>query len=115
MSTFDALIAVAASRYVEGSSCRIRQRTSGPYARAAPGSLIAAAKIRTAGSADFTAAERSAVNVAMPQRRGMEEATKAIRITPFSQLGARLEGCWPPEAGAGKRVIDGECPCPLYR
>src|SRR2546430_9063242 len=44
---------------------------------------MAAAKIRTDGSADFTAAARSAVNVAMPQRRGMEDATKAMRITLF--------------------------------
>src|SRR5438093_11982645 len=64
----------------------MRHRTSGPYARAAPGSLIAAAKIRTDGSADFTAASRSAVNVAMPQRRGTEEVTKAMRMTDFPSV-----------------------------
>src|SRR2546428_13359494 len=38
---------------------------------------------RTAGSAVFTAAIRSAVNVAIPHRRGTAEATKAMRTTPF--------------------------------
>src|SRR3989475_11972835 len=61
----------------------MRQRTSGPYARAAFGSSIAAAMQRTAGSAVFTAAIRSAVNVAIPHRRGTAEATKAMRTTPF--------------------------------
>jgi hypothetical protein len=92
MSTFDALIARAASRYVAGSSWRIRQRTSGPYGRAAPGSSIAAPKIFAVGSAAFTAAARSAVNVAMPQRRGTEDATKAMRINTIFPTGRSFGG-----------------------
>src|SRR5688572_20132284 len=115
MSTFDALIALAASRYVLGSSCWIRQRTSGPYARAAPGSLMAAAKIRTAGSADFTAAERSAVNVAMPQRRGTEDATKAIRINTIFPTGRSFGGLLATRSGRREIGHRGECPRPLYR
>src|SRR5713101_166966 len=38
---------------------------------------------RTAGSAAFTAAMRSAVKVAIPHLRGTAEATKAILIRPF--------------------------------
>src|SRR6266542_5107269 len=100
MSTLEALIARAASRYVPGFSCRIRQRTSGPYARAVPGSSMATATTRTVGSALFTAAERSALNVAMPHLRGMDEATNAIRITPSSQLSARWAGRSPSRAVA---------------
>src|SRR6266545_142303 len=59
--------------------------------------------MRTPGSADLTAAERSAVKVAMPQRRGIEDATNAMCMTPFSRLGARLEGCRPPTQGAVSR------------
>src|SRR2546430_14689076 len=61
----------------------MRHRTSGPYGRAVLGSSIAAATQRTAGSAAFTAAMRSAVKVAIPQRLGMAEATNAIRTRPF--------------------------------
>src|SRR4030081_1662079 len=61
---------------------------------------MAAATMQTVGSADFTAAARSAVNVAMPQRRGTEDATKAIRMTPFPNwaLVWRDAGrpCWAP-------------------
>src|SRR5258708_39707206 len=70
----------------------MRHRTSGPYARAVFGSSIAAATQRTAGSAAFTAAIRSAVKVAIPQRLGTAEATKAIRITPFCSDSASLVG-----------------------
>src|SRR3989442_1737613 len=70
----------------------MRHRTSGPYARAAFGSSMAAATQRTAGSAAFTAASRSAVKVAIPQRLGTAEATKAIRIRPFCIDSASLFG-----------------------
>src|SRR5216110_3039288 len=70
----------------------MRQRTSGPYARAVFGSSIAAATQRTAGSAAFTAAIRSAVKVAIPQRLGIAEATKAILTTPFCGNRASLPG-----------------------
>src|SRR3989441_11044862 len=70
----------------------MRHRTSGPYARAAFGSSIAAAMQRTAGSAAFTAAMRSAVNVAIPHRRGLAEATKAIRTEPFCGASALSAG-----------------------
>src|SRR5213593_2821111 len=92
----------------------MRQRTSGPYARAAPGSLMAAT-IRTDGSADFTAAARSAVNVAMPQRRGTEEATKAMRMTHFPS-GRSFGGTLATHEGAvGESFIEGECPRSVYR
>src|SRR5881628_4236874 len=70
----------------------MRHRTSGPYARAVFGSSVAAATQRTAGSAAFTAAVRSAVKVAIPQRRGTAEATKAMRTRPFCGVGASLLG-----------------------
>src|SRR6267142_6895274 len=70
----------------------MRHRTSGPYGRAVLGSSIAAATQRTAGSAAFTAAMRSAVKVAIPQRLGTAEATKAIRIRPFWGDSASLAG-----------------------
>src|SRR5207302_8863859 len=70
----------------------MRHRTSGPYARAAFGSSMAAATQRTAGSAAFTAASRSAVKVAIPQRLGTAEATKAMRIRPFCGDSATLGG-----------------------
>src|SRR5207245_8460279 len=47
---------------------------------------------RTAGSAVFTAAIRSAVNVAIPHRRGTAEATKAIRTRPFCGATANSVG-----------------------
>src|SRR2546426_1152250 len=48
----------------------MRQRTSGPYARAALGSSIAAWTVRASGSALFTAARRSAVEVAATRHLG---------------------------------------------
>src|SRR5205814_2594134 len=63
-----------------------------PYARAVFGSSIAAATQRTAGSAAFTAAMRSAVKVAMPQRLGTAEATNAMRTRPFCGVRASLVG-----------------------
>src|SRR3989442_11854504 len=80
----------------------MRHRTSGPYARAAFGSSIAAAMQRTAGSAAFTAAIRSAVNVAIPHRRGTAEATKAIRTTPFCGATAVSTGNATLEGGTGE-------------
>src|SRR5438309_7137125 len=53
---------------------------------------MAAATQRTAGSAAFTAAIRSAVKVAIPQRLGTAEATKAMRIRPFCGDSATLVG-----------------------
>src|SRR5258706_10219011 len=77
----------------------MRHGTSGRYARAVFGSSIAAATQRTAGSAAFTAAMRSAVKVAIPQRLGTAEATKAIRITPFCGDSASLVGDAIPRGG----------------
>src|SRR3989442_13014692 len=53
---------------------------------------MAAATQRIAGSAAFTAAIKSAVNVAIPQRRGTDEATNAIRTAAFSRTGALSVG-----------------------
>src|SRR6267143_3985212 len=60
---------------------------------------MAAATQRTAGSAAFTAAIRSAVKVAIPQRLGTAEATKAIRIRPFWGDSAPLVGKASPRGG----------------
>jgi hypothetical protein len=89
-STFDSFSRAAAARYDSGSRCRMRLLTSGPYARALFGSSIATTEQRTVGSAALTAAITSAVKVAIPQRRGMEEETNAIRMLTMLGVSRRL-------------------------
>src|SRR4029077_916409 len=75
----DALIARAAARYVSGSPCRMRQRTSDLYGRRIDGSSMAAIWHVTVESVARTAETRSEVKVAMPHRRGTADDTNAIR------------------------------------
>src|ERR1700747_1546368 len=58
----------------------MRHRTSEPYGRSTVGSSMAARRQVDPGSAARTAAMRSAVNVAIPHRRGMADETNAIRM-----------------------------------
>src|SRR4051812_28515969 len=65
---------------------------------------MAAWRTREEASADFTAATRSPVNVAMPQRRGIADATKTTLIRPSSRDAAR-SGAWRVDGGREGREL----------